>query len=140
MDINVRTQVQQSEINGLFNDIEALKKERQKLKDSIDKKTDKIISHILENGNVLAYKDNVAHVLTVKNGNTIKFDKSALAGKLGVSTRELDYVGIAEFVEEKKITSGELNEFYYQEPTQKLKARKAKKSDIELIFGGRGRS
>lgn len=140
MDINVRTQVQQSEINGLFNDIEALKKERQKLKDSIDKKTDKIISHILENGNVLAYKDNVAHVLTVKNGNTTKFDKSALAGKLGVSTKELDYVGIAEFVEEKKITSGELNEFYYQEPTQKLKARKAKKSDIELIFGGRGRS
>jgi len=140
MDINVRTQVQQSEINGLFNDIEALKKERQKLKDFIDKKTDKIISHILENGNVLAYKDNVAHVLTVKNGNIIKFDKSALAGKLGVSTRELDYVGIAEFVEEKKITSDELNEFYYQEPTQKLKARKAKKSDIELIFGGRGRS
>lgn len=140
MDINVRTQVQQSEINGLFNDIEALKKERQKLKDSIDKKTDKIISHILENGNVLAYKDNVAHVLTVKNGNTTKFDKSALAEKLGVSTKELDYVGIAEFVEEKKITSGELNEFYYQEPTQKLKARKAKKSDIELIFGGRGRS
>lgn len=41
MDINVRTQVQQSEINGLFNDIEALKKERQKLKDSIDKKTKK---------------------------------------------------------------------------------------------------
>lgn len=137
MDINVRTQIQQSEINGLFQEIEELKKQRTGLKESIDKKTEKITSYILKNGNVLAYKDNIPHVLTVKNGQATKFDKPSLANKLEVSSKELDYVGIAEFVEDKKITSEELNEFYYQEPTQKLKARKANKKDIELIFGGR---
>ncbi|WP_200416311.1 hypothetical protein [Virgibacillus salexigens] len=137
MDINVRTQVQQSEINGLFNEVETIKKECSRMKETIDTKTEKIISHILKHGNVLAYKDDVPHVLTVKNGQTTKFDKSALANDLGVTVSELDYVGVAEFVEEKKVTSPKLNDYYYQEPTQKLKARKAKKSDIELILGGR---
>nr|WP_026681363.1 hypothetical protein [Priestia megaterium] len=137
MDINVRTQVQQSEINGLFNEVETIKKERTRMKDTIDKKTEKIISHILKHGNVIAYKDNVPHVLTVKNGQTTKFDKSALANDLGVTVSELDYVGVAEFVESKRLTSQKLNDYYFQEPTQKLKARKAKKSDIELILGGR---
>ncbi|MCG1029283.1 hypothetical protein J5S49_13380 [Virgibacillus halodenitrificans] len=137
MDINVRTQVQQSEINGLYNEMEQIKNQRKNLKESIDKKEEKIISHILKHGNVLAYKDNVPHVLTVKNGQTTKFDKSSLANDLGVTVSELDYVGVAEFVENKKLTSQKLNEYYYQEPKQTLKARKAKKSDIELILGGK---
>lgn len=136
-DFNVRTQVQQSEINGVFQEIESLKKQRIEMKETIDKKTDIIISHILKHGNVLAYKDDQPHVLTVKNGQTTKFDKSALASDLDVTVKELDYVGVAEMVEEKRVTSQKLNDYFYQEPTQKLKARKAKKADIELIFGGR---
>lgn len=137
MDINVRTQINQSEINGLYQEMETIKKERTRMKENMDKKEEKIISHILKHGNVIAYKDDVPHVLTVKNGESTKFDKSSLAGKLGVTQKELDYVGVAEFVENKKLTSKELNDYYYQEPTQKLKARKAKKTDIELLFGGR---
>lgn len=136
-DFNVRTQVQQSEINGAFQEIESLKKQRVELKENMDKKTETIISHILKHGNVLAYKDDMPHVLTVKNGQTTKFDKSLLASDLDVTVKELDYVGVAEMVEDKKITSEKLNDYFYQEPTQKLKARKAKKADIELIFGGR---
>ncbi len=138
MDINVQTQVQQSEINGLFNEVEQLKKERAKIKDTIDLKIEKIISHILKNGNVLAYKDNVPHVLTVKNGTTTKFDKGKLAEDTDRTQKELNYVGVAELVEENKVSSEKLNEYFYDEPKQTLKARKAKKADIELIFGGGG--
>lgn len=136
-DFNVKTNIQQSEINGLFQEVESLKKQRTQMKESIDAKVEKIISHILKNGNVLAYKDDQPHVLTVTNGQTTKFDKSLLASDLEVTVKELDYVGVAEMVEEKRVTSEKLNEYFYQEPTQKLKARKAKKVDIELIFGGR---
>ncbi|MGN8647917.1 hypothetical protein ACTNEO_05180 [Gracilibacillus sp. HCP3S3_G5_1] len=137
MDINVRTQVQQSEINGLFQEVEKLKKDRIKLKEQIDAKTEKIISHILKHGNVLAYKDNMPHVLTVKNGETKKFDKAALATDLDISTKELNLIGVAELVENNRITAERLKEYEFYENTQKLKARKAKKSDIELILGGR---
>lgn len=136
-DINVRTNIQQSEINGVFQEIESLKKQRAQMKETIDKKVEKIISHILKNGNVLAYKDDMPHLLTVKNGQATKFDKSLLASDLDVTVKELDYVGVAELVEDKKVTSEKLNDYFYQEPTQTLKARKAKKADIDLIFGGR---
>ncbi|PWA08628.1 hypothetical protein DCC39_14405 [Pueribacillus theae] len=136
MDVNVQTNIKQSEINGLYQEVESLKKQRIQLKENIDKKTDKIISHILKHGNVLAYKDNVPHVLTVKNGKTKKFDKSALANDLDVTIKELDLIGIAELVEENRVTAQKLKDYEYDEPTQKLKARKAKKSDIELILGG----
>lgn len=139
MDIDVKANLKQSEINGLYNEMEQLKTERKRLKESIDKKENKIVKHILQNGNVLAYKDNVAHVLTVKNGTTKKFDKARLADDVGRTQSELNVVGIAEIVEERKITSEQLNNYFYEEPKQSLKARKAKKSDIELLTGGRGR-
>lgn len=125
MDVNVNTHMKQSEINGLYNDMEQLKNERKRLKETIDKKEDKIVKHILEHGNVLAYKDNVPHVLTIKNSNTKKFDKARL------------YVGVAELVEEQRLSSEKLEDYFYEEPKQALKARKAKKSDMELMFGGR---
>lgn len=137
MDMNIRTHIQQSEINGLFQEVEQLKRQRTNLKETIDKKTDKIISHILKNGSVIAYKNDVPHVLTVKNGSARKFDKAKLADDTGRTQSELDVVGIAELVEESKVSSKRLEEYFYEEPTQTLKARKAKKSDLELIFGGR---
>ena len=137
MDMNVNTEIKQSEINGQFQEVEQLKKDRIKLKDLIDKKTDNIINHILKHGNVIAYKDDMPHVLTVKVVTSRKFDKSKLGTDMDMSQSELDLIGIAELVEEKRITSKQLDEYYYDEANQKLKARKAKKEDIELIFGTR---
>lgn len=135
-DINFQSRVKQSEINGLFQETEELKKQRAHIKEQIDSKTEKIISHILKNGNVLAFKDDTPHVLTVRNTESKKFDKSALASELEISSRELNLIGVAELVEENLITSDKLKEYEYYETIQKLRATKAKKSDIELIFGG----
>lgn len=135
MDINVNTKLKQSEINGLFQEMEQLKNKRKQLKELIDQKQETIINHILKNGNVLAYKDNVPHILTVKDGTLKKFDKARLADNVGRTQAELNVVGIAEIVEENKISSEELRDYFYEEPKQTLKARKAKKSDIELIRG-----
>lgn len=137
MDVNINTQMKQSEINGLYNEMEELKSKRKQDTDLIKQKEEKIISHILEHGNVLAYKDNVPHILSVANTSTRKFDKAKLADDTGRTQKELNYVGIAEIVEEKRITSEKLEGYFYDEPTQKLKARKAKKSDMELLGGSR---
>ncbi|WP_062320868.1 hypothetical protein [Halolactibacillus sp. JCM 19043] len=137
MDINVQTHLKQSEINGLYQEIEDLKTQRARLKETIDTKTEKIIKHILKHGNVIAYKENVSYILTVKLARTTKFDKSALSNDLNVPQKELDLVGVAELVEGNRITSQKLSGYYYEDQAQKLNARKAKKSDIELIFGGR---
>jgi len=136
MDVTIKVGMKQSEINGLFNEIEEFKRQRSHLKAGMDKKTETIIDHILNNGNVLAYKDNEAHVLTVANSSSRKFDKSKLADDVARTQKELDVVGIAELVETDKLSSEKLSEYFYDEPTQKLKARKAKKSDIELLTGG----
>ncbi|OLN21425.1 hypothetical protein BTO30_15015 [Domibacillus antri] len=135
MDVNVTVQYKQSEINGLFNEVESLKKQRVNLKDQIDAKTEKIIAHILKNGNVLAYKDNVPHVLTVVGRTSTKFDKASFADRVGVPQKDLNLIGVAELVEEKKTTSDEMEEFLIDESKQVLKARKAKKSDIDLLGG-----
>jgi len=133
MDVNVNTNMKQSEINGLFNEVEVLKNQRKKDMDLVKKKTEKIIDHIIEHGNVLAYKDNVPHILTVKNGSTRKFDKASLATDMDMTQKELDVIGIAELVEEDQVTSEKLEEYFYDEPTQNLKARKAKPSDMDLL-------
>lgn len=136
MDITIKVGMKQSEINGLFNEIEEFKRKRSHLTAGINQKTETIIDYILNNGNVLAYKDNEAHVLTVTNGSSRKFDKSKLADDVARSQSELNVIGIAELVETKKLTTEQLNGYFYDEPTQRLKARKAKKSDIELLTGG----
>ncbi|WP_052400793.1 hypothetical protein [Oceanobacillus jeddahense] len=135
-DLNVRTEIKQSEINGLFQEVEQLKKDRTRMKETIDKKTEKIISHILKNGNVLAYKNDMPHVLTVKNVEVKKFDKSALAADLDMTAKELNLIGVAELVERNRITSERLKEYEFYENDQRLKVTKAKKRDMELILGG----
>lgn len=134
MDVNVNTRMKESEINGLYNEMEQLKNKRRQDLELIQTKEGQIINHILNHGNVLAYKDNVAHILTVKNSHSRKFDKGQLANDVGRTQAELNVVGIAEIVEEKKVSSEKLGEYFYEEPTQKLKARKAKQSDMELLL------
>ncbi|GGN59455.1 hypothetical protein [Oceanobacillus indicireducens] len=133
MDVNVNTHLKQSEINGLFNEMEQLKNKRKQDLELIQKKEAKIIEHILEHGNVLAYKDDVPHILSVVNTHTRKFDKAKLADDTGRTQTELNVVGIAELVEDNQTSSEELEDYFYEEPNQKLKARKAKKSDMDLL-------
>ncbi|MEK3887481.1 hypothetical protein [Bacillus sp. FSL K6-3431] len=133
MDVNVSVNYKQSEINGLFNEIEQLKKQRANLKEQMDKKTETIISHILQQGNVLAYKNDVPHILSVKNKYTKRFDKSQLANDTGVPSGELNLIGVAELVEGKKTSSEALKKYINEESEQVLKARKAKKSDMDLL-------
>lgn len=136
MDITIDVNFKQSEINGLFNEIEELKRQRVHLKEAIDKKTDTIIRHIKANGNVLAYKNNEAHVLTVKMRSNKKFDKTSLATDTGRTSSELNLLGIVELVETGKTSSEQLKKYQFEESELVLKARKAKKTDIELL--GRG--
>lgn len=136
MDIDIRVGMKQSEINGLFNEIEEQKRQRTHLNDGIKLKTEKIIDHIAKHGNVLAYKNNEAHVLTIKKGMSRKFNKGQLATDLGCTQSDLDVVGISSYVERGSLTTGQLEKYFYEEETESLKARKAKKSDIELLTGG----
>lgn len=133
MDVNINVHFKQSEINRLFQEIEELKRKRALLKEQIDQKTEKIIRHIQENGNVLAYKNNVPYVLSIKQKISKKFDKSQLANDVGKSTSELNLIGIAELVEERKISSQQLKQYEHEETNLVLKARKAKKSYIDLL-------
>ena len=133
MDINVNVQFKQSEINGLFQEIEEMKKQRANLKDAIENKTDQIINHILKHGNVLAYKNDKPHILTVVGRATKKFDKSQLANDTGKSSNELNLIGVAELVEQKKTNSTKLKQYQHEEVKRVLKARKAKKSDVDLL-------
>ena len=133
MDVNINVNYKDSEINGLFNEIEQLKKQRANLKDQIDAKTEKIIQHILKNGNVLAYKNDKPHILSVVGRVQNKFDKDGLANDTGVSKAELNLIGVAELVEEHKTTSEQLKGYKYEEVKQVLKARKAKRSEIDVL-------
>ncbi|MBY6268002.1 MULTISPECIES: hypothetical protein [Parageobacillus] len=140
MDVDVSVRFKQSEINGLFQEVEELKRKRAHLKGELDKvteqinkKTNQIIHYIQKNGNVLAYKNNVPYILSVKQKISKKFDKSQLANDVGKSTSELNLIGVAELVEERKISSQQLKQYEHEETNLVLKARKAKKSDIDLL-------
>lgn len=133
MDVNINVNYQGSEINGLFQEVEELKKQRAALKEQIDFKTEKIIKHILKHGNVLAYKNDRPHILSVVGRPTTKFDKSQLANDTGKTPAELNLIGVAELVENNKTSSAKLKGYQHEEVKQVLKTRKAKKSDLDVL-------
>ncbi|MGE7839563.1 hypothetical protein ACQKNX_02110 [Lysinibacillus sp. NPDC093712] len=134
-DLQINTNIQQSEANGLYQQIEDIKRQRANLKDQQDKLEGKLFDHIQKNGKVLAYKNNTPYVLTVGNVTKSTLNKKELAEELEVPQKDLSTQGIAELVEEQRLTSEMIRSAIYSETDLKLKARKAKKSDIELIFG-----
>jgi hypothetical protein len=133
MDVNVNVNFKESEINGMFQEIEEMKKQRAHLKEQMDSKTEKIIKHILKNGNVLAYKNDKPHILSVVGRAATKFDKAELAQDTGKETKELNLIGVAELVENKKTSSEQLKKYQHEEVKQVLKARRAKKTEMDLL-------
>ena len=137
MDVNVNVNLNPSEINGLFNEVESLKKQRSGMGDLIEVKTQKIIHHIQQHGNVLAYKDDIPYILTVGQQVATKLDKQRLASDTDVTVAELNLLGVAELVEDGRLSADQIKSYQYQEPKVVLKARKAKKQDI-AFFRSRG--
>jgi hypothetical protein len=133
MDVNVNVNFKASEINGLFQAIETAKKQRVALKELMDNNTEKIIQHIRKNGNVLAYKNDKPHILSVVGRTTTMFDKATLANDTGTDTKDLNLIGVAELVEDKKTSSEQLKTYQHEEVKTVLKARKAKRSEIDLL-------
>ncbi|MEY9976537.1 hypothetical protein [Lysinibacillus sp. RC79] len=134
-DLQINTQIQHSEANGLYQQIEDIKRQRANLKNQQDKLEGKLFDHIQKHGKVLAYKNNLPYVLTVGNVTKSVLNKKELAAELEVPQKDLNTQGIAELVEEQRLTSDMIRSATHSESDLKLKARKARKSDIELIFG-----
>ncbi|WP_312506898.1 hypothetical protein [Lysinibacillus sp.] len=134
-DLQINTQIQHSEANGLYQQIEDIKRQRANLKEEQGKLQDKLFSHIQKHGKLLAYKNDIPYVLTVGSVTKSVLNKKELAEELEVPQKDLNTQGIAELVEEQRLTSDMIRSAIYSESDIRLKARKARKSDIELIFG-----
>lgn len=134
-DLQINTQIQHSEANGLYQKIEDIKRQRANLKEQQDNLEGKLFDHIQKHGKVLAYKNNIPYVLTVGSVTKSVLNKKELAEELEVPQKDLNTQGIAELVEEQRLTSDMIRSATYSESDIRLKARKARKSDIELIFG-----
>lgn len=133
MDENIQVNFKPSTVNGLFNELNEMKKQRSHLDDAIELKTQKIIDEIQKNGNMIAYKYDVPYVLSVGMRNSIKLNKEELADNLGVSQSDLNLIGVAELVEEKKLSSDQIKSSQYPESKRVLKSRKASKKEVDVL-------
>jgi|GEM_PF-1757197 len=133
MDVNVNTHMKQSEINGLFNEVEVLKNQRKKDMDLVKKKTEKIIESLEPKQEILVYKNDEPYLLKVEIKKSKKFDRAELANDLGVTQNKLNIPGVAELVEENKIQSEDLEDYWFQEAEPKIKVKKATKRDVEKL-------
>lgn len=123
-----------AKINGLFNDIEQLKNERKKGLESINIMTERIIDSLKVNQEVLVYKNDEPHILKVVIKTSTKFDKSELADDLGVSQSFLNIPGVAELVEDNKVQSEDLEDYWFQEEESKIKVKRATEKDVERLM------
>lgn len=133
-DVQINTVIRDSAANGLFNEIEELKKKRRACEETIADKTHELLQHVKEHGKVLAYKNDEPYIVRAKISSRRTLDKARLADDTEKSQSDLNPVGIARLVEEKRLTSKQLEEYYVSETSEALNAKKASKSDIELLF------
>lgn len=134
-DLQIQTHIAQSAANGKFQRMQEIKRQRETLKAEYDSIQDSLIDHIEKHGKVLAFKDNVPHILQVGLRTTTKFDKATLASDLGEAQKDLTTVRLAQLVEEGAITSQQIQDLMHVERDTVLKARKASKNDMSLILG-----
>ncbi len=123
-----------AKINGLFNDIESRKSERKKIGDIIKAKEEEIINALEVGQEVIVYKNDKEHVLTVKVKRSTKFDKSELANDIGVSQTKLNIPGVTELTEKGKLNSSNLDKYWTEEEDLALKVRRASKKDVERLM------
>ncbi|QJT70366.1 hypothetical protein [Microcystis phage MaeS] len=133
MDIDVSVQMKPSQANGLFQEIEDIKRQRLMLKDKLDAKTEELADYILKNGNIIAYKNDVPYVVTVGSKENTVFNKAQLSSDTGESESNLNLVGIAKLVEDHRVSSETLKDYYQVNSKPAIKARKAKKKDLEMF-------
>lgn len=134
-DLQIQTHIAQSEANGKFQRMQQIKRQREVLKVEQDKLQEQLIQHIEKNGKVLAYKDDVPHILSVGLRTTTKFDKATLASELGEPQKDLTTVRLAQLVEDGTLTAQQIQDLMYTERDTVLKVRKASKNDMSLILG-----
>jgi hypothetical protein len=132
-DIDVTVNMKASGASGLFNEIEEMKSKRLMMKEQIDSKTEALIKYIAENGNIIAYKNDVPYILTVGSRTAIQFNKPQLSSDTGVSESDLNLVGIVRLVEDKQTSSKQLEDYYQATAKTVIKPRRAKKKDLELF-------
>lgn len=135
-DFNIQTLKKESQANGKFNEMRALKRQIANLQEKLEDVVDELITTVEREGKLIAWTDGepMPYVLTVKHGERNVLDKASLAEDLGVSASSLNTVAFVELGNEQIVTPETLKEHSYKESTKQLSARKAKKSDLELIF------
>lgn len=66
--------------------------------------------------------------LSIKNNLRMSksFDKDGLSGKVGVDRAELDYAGVSELVERRRLTAADVEKFQSENTSQFVTVRKRK--------------
>jgi hypothetical protein len=136
VDFNLQTMLRDSKGNGLFNKTRELKKQINNLQEQFENVMEELIDAVEAEGKIIAHVDGepLPYVLTVKRSERSVLDKETLASDLGVSQSSLNTDGFVELANEQKVTPKMLQDYKYKETGRKLSARKAKKSDLEIIF------
>lgn len=120
-------------VNALFNEVELLKNERKRQMELINLKNERIIDLLEIDQEILVYKNDEPHVLMVEMKDSTKFDRAELASNLGVSQNFLTIPNVAELVEENRITSADLENYWYEDVEPKIKVKKATKKDVDRL-------
>ena len=128
MDFEVRAKV-----NALFNEIEELKNERKRMMELIKNKEEQIMRLLSVGQEVIVYKDDKPHILSIKIKNTTKFNRADLASDIGVPQNKLNIPGVAELTEKRLITSQSLEKYWTEESEPKIHVKKATELDVERL-------
>jgi len=136
VDYNIQTMLRESKGNGLFNKMRSLKSQIASMNDQLESVMDDLISVVEKEGKVVAHVDGevLPYILTVKPSERSVLDKKELADNLGVTESVLNTKGFVELANEKKVTPQMIEEYSYKQPSKRLSVRKAKKSDLEMIY------
>lgn len=136
VDYNIQTMLRESEGNGLFNKMRSLKSQIASLNEQLESVTDSLIAVVEREGKVVAHVDGevLPYILTVKYAKRTILNKEELAVDLGVTQSNLNTKGFVELGNEQKVTPKMIEDYSYTEEGKRLSIRKAKKSDLEMIY------
>lgn len=136
VDYNVQTVIRDSKGAGLYNKVLGLRAAKKNLEEQLEDAVEQLLDVVESEGTVIAYKDGepMPYILNVSRGTRSVLDKETLAADLGVAQSDLNAEGYVELGNENKLTPERLKEYKHEEITRKLSARKAKKSELQIIY------